>query len=84
MVNFRRTKPWTLYPKPGVHVLFLKRTCTMRFPVYILPDLPQVMARHRSESPNCPFILKKSNNVPLIQSMNTGGGGNENLQVRSK
>ena len=39
------------------------------------------MARHRSESPDCPFILNKSNNVPLIQSMNTGGGGNnENLQ----
>ena len=48
-----------------------------------MPNLPQVMARHRSVSPDCPFILNKSNNVPLIQSMNAGGGGggNENLQV---
>ena len=50
---------------------------------FLIPS--QVMARHRSESPDCPFILNKSNNVPLIHNMNTSGGnggGNDSLQVR--
>ena len=37
------------------------------------------MARHRSASPDCPFILNESNNVPIIQqqqSNTSSGGGN--------
>ena len=29
---------------------------------------PQVMARHRSESPDCPFIKNQSDNVPIIMN----------------
>ena len=76
MVNFSRTKPWTLYPKPGVYVFFALQSA-MQF--FLRPQIRKTTPRSvgiRGDGGLCTWMLELKNQIIVIptplQTFRTG------------